>query len=117
MSSEIPSKEKISQLHERCIKLNITTETTIVKSILGSGKGGQKQNKTYNCIYIKHIPTGIEVKCQKSRSKTLNEFLAKRLLCDKIERKNGIKSKNDLKHDKLKKQKKRRRRRRLKGDE
>ena len=117
MSSEIPSKEKINQLNERCSKLNVNTDTTLVKSILGSGKGGQKQNKTNNCIYIKHLPTGIEVKCQQSRSKTLNEFLAKRLLCDKIERKNGIKSKNDLKHAKLKKQKKRRKRRSQKGNE
>tara|TARA_A100001015_G_C14617386_1_gene566596 strand:- start:87 stop:440 length:354 start_codon:yes stop_codon:yes gene_type:complete len=117
MNSELPSKKKLFELEQRCLKCNISPETIILKSILGSGKGGQKQNKTHNCIYIKHLPTGIEVKCQKSRSKNLNEFLAKRILCDKIEKTKGIKSKNDIKHDKLRKQKKRRQRRQLKGNE
>jgi protein subunit release factor B len=50
------------------------------KFIRSSGKGGQKVNKTSSCVYIKHRPTGIEVKCQKERSQALNRFLASRLI-------------------------------------
>tara|TARA_A100001015_G_scaffold237409_1_gene269990 strand:+ start:1130 stop:1486 length:357 start_codon:yes stop_codon:yes gene_type:complete len=117
MNNERPSNKKIEELNKKCLELDINEKTIIIKAILGSGKGGQKQNKTHNCIYLKHLPSGIEIKCQKSRSKTLNEFLAKRLLCEKLERIKGIKSKSDLKRDKLKKQKKRRQRRHKEGKE
>lgn len=53
--------------------------------IRSSGKGGQKVNKTSSCVYLRHIPTGIEVKCQQERSQALNRFLARRLLTNKIE--------------------------------
>ncbi len=53
--------------------------------ILSSKKGGQKVNKTSACVYLKHNPTGIEVKCQQERSQALNRFLARRILVNKIE--------------------------------
>ncbi len=55
------------------------------KFIRSSKKGGQKVNKTSTCVYLKHKPTGIEVKCQEERSQALNRFLARRILVDKIE--------------------------------
>lgn len=55
------------------------------KFILGSGSGGQKINKTSSCVYLKHLPSGLEVKCQRSRSRDLNRLYARRDLCDKIE--------------------------------
>ncbi len=55
------------------------------KFIHSSKKGGQKVNKTSACVYLKHKPTGIEVKCQKERSQALNRFLARRILVNKIE--------------------------------
>jgi len=55
------------------------------KFIRSSKKGGQKVNKTSSCVYLKHGPTGIEVKCQEDRSQTLNRFLARRILVNKIE--------------------------------
>jgi len=53
--------------------------------IRAQGRGGQKVNKTSACVYLKHIPTGIEVKCQSARSQALNRFLARRILVNKIE--------------------------------
>lgn len=55
--------------------------------IRGSGNGGQKINKTSSTVYLKHKPTGIEIKCQDSRSQALNRFLARRKLVDIIKEK------------------------------
>lgn len=110
--SSLPSPEKWEALQLRLAQLGVTDQTLVEKFIMGSGKGGQKINKTSSCVYLKHLPTGFEVKCQESRSRELNRFLAKRLLCDHLERLLlGKPSQKDLKIVKLKKQKKRRRRR------
>lgn len=66
-------------------RLKIRKDDIEEKFIRSSGKGGQKVNKTSSCVYLKHRPTGIEVKCQKERSQSLNRFLARRILADKIE--------------------------------
>ena len=59
-------------------------EDIIEKFIRASGPGGQFVNKTSSCVYLKHIPTGIEIKCQRERSQALNRFVARKLLVDKI---------------------------------
>ena len=82
---------------------------TFVRS---SGPGGQKVNKTSSCVYLVHLPTGMSVKCQQERSQTLNRFLARRLLLDRIERlKTGIISAEKARVEKIKRQKRRRSRR------
>ena len=53
--------------------------------IRSSGRGGQHVNKASTCVYLKHKPTGIEVKCGRDRSQSLNRFLARRILVGKIE--------------------------------
>jgi peptide chain release factor len=53
--------------------------------IRGSGPGGQKINKTSSCVMLKHLPTGIVVRCQESRSQHRNRELARRILRTKIE--------------------------------
>ncbi len=84
MSSMI-SKEKQDDLAEKMLSLGIREEDLIEKFILGSGRGGQNLQKTSSCVYLKHIPTGTEVKCQKDRSREMNRFFARRELCEKIE--------------------------------
>jgi len=76
-------KEKI--LLEKMSRLGIRDEDIIEKFIRSSGPGGQKVNKTSTCVYLRHIPTGIEVKCQKERSQALNRYIARRILVNKIE--------------------------------
>jgi protein subunit release factor B len=101
-------KEKVDDLARRMESLGIKDEDLIEKFILGSGSGGQKINKTSSCVYLKHIPTGIEVKCQKDRSRELNRYLARKDLCDKIEeRVLDIKSKKQHEIEKIRRQKKR----------
>jgi protein subunit release factor B len=102
-------KEKKDELNEKLKELNIKEEDLIEKFILGSGRGGQKIQKTHSCVYLKHTPTGIEVKCQKERSRDLNRYLARKELIKKIEGKYFKKvSEEQKKIYKLKKQKKRR---------
>ena len=77
--------DKWDELAARMERCELREEDLIEKFILGSGKGGQKINKTASCVYLKHIPSGIEVKCQEERSRDLNRLLARRLLCSKLE--------------------------------
>jgi protein subunit release factor B len=90
-------------------KLGIKEEDLLEKFILGSGSGGQKINKTSSCVYLKHLPSGLEVKCQQERSRELNRFLARRELCLRLEEiRQGILSQKKQEIAKLRKQKKKR---------
>jgi protein subunit release factor B len=103
------SKEKEAELQTRMERLGIKEEDLLEKFILGSGSGGQKINKTSSCVYIKHLPTGLEVKCQKDRSRAMNRFLARRELCEKLEEQiSGEKSKKQMAFEKIRRQKRRR---------
>lgn len=79
------SPNKRQQLAERMERLGIQESDIVEKFILGSGKGGQKINKTNSCVYIRHEPTGIEVKCQSERSQDLNRYRARQELCERYE--------------------------------
>ncbi len=106
------SPEKKRALARRMEELGITDNDLTEKFILGSGKGGQKVNKTASCVYLKHLPTGIEVKCQQERSRELNRYLARRELCEKIAYEiHQEKTKKRKEMEKIRQQKKRRSRR------
>jgi peptide chain release factor len=79
--------------------------------IHASGNGGQHVNKSSSCVYLKHTPTGVEVKCMEARSQSLNRFLARRYLLEKVEALSGAVTKKDLTVEKLKRQKARRKKR------
>lgn len=74
-----------SDIEQRLTKLGAPPSTLIEKFIQGSGAGGQKINKTSSCVYLKHLPTGIEVKCQGERSREINRQSAREELCRKIQ--------------------------------
>lgn len=103
------SKEKEQELFARMQELGIQEEDLVEKFILGSGKGGQKVNKTSSCVYLKHLPTGTEIKCQKARSRAENRFFARRELCEKIASERfQEKTRKEQEAAKIRRQKKRR---------
>jgi protein subunit release factor B len=74
-------------LRQRMLKLGIREEDLEESFIRGTGAGGQKINKTSSTVVLVHVPTGIEVRCQRERSQSLNRFVARIELCDKLESK------------------------------
>ena len=105
------SEEKSRWLAERMEALGVREEDIEEKFVRSSGSGGQKVNKTSTCVYLRHIPTGIEVKCMKERSQSLNRFLARRELVEKISKVSGQITSEDIKMGKIKRQKAKRRKR------
>ncbi len=105
------SEEKARWLLERMAALGIEEKDIEEKFIRSSGRGGQKVNKTSTCVYLKHIPTGIEVKYMKERSQSLNRVLARRELVSKIEGLSGRATAEDLLIKKARRQKSKRKRR------
>ena len=79
------SAKKEEALREKMERLGIREEDLVEKFIRSSGHGGQKVNKTSTCVYLRHLPTDIEVKCQKERYQSLNRYHARRILADKVE--------------------------------
>ena len=106
------NKDKWEKLAAWMEKLYINEDALIEKFITGSGKGGQKLHKTASTVYLKHIPSGIEIKCQESRSREDNRYFARMRLCEKCHAIfSDEKTKEQKKIEKLKRQKKRRSRR------
>ncbi|MGE4358188.1 MAG: peptide chain release factor-like protein [Candidatus Omnitrophota bacterium] len=77
--------EKVRKLYEKMNSLGILDKDIVEKFVRSGGKGGQNVNKVSTCVYLKHIPSGIEVKCSRERSQAINRFLARRILVEKME--------------------------------
>jgi peptide chain release factor len=99
------SEEKKRWLEERMRSLGILEKDIEEKFIRSSGAGGQKVNKTSSCVYLKHLPTGVEVKCMKDRSQSLNRFLARRELVEKVGARRGQLTLKDVKMERIRRQK------------
>ena len=104
--------EKWEKLNAWMEKLGIAEHALEEHFIRGSGKGGQKINKTSSCVQLIHSESGIEVRCQKSRSQADNRYWARKELCERIEEQVlGEKSKRQQAIEKIRRQKRRRSRR------
>lgn len=48
--------------------------------VRGGGPGGQAVAKTSNCVVLRHVPSGLRVRCHATRSRETNRLLARREL-------------------------------------
>lgn len=74
-----------TQIDERLAAVGARVDEVEERFVRGSGPGGQKINKTSSTVWLRHRPTGIEVRCQRERSQTANRALAWQELCEKLE--------------------------------
>ena len=72
-------------LRAQFVSLGVRPEDVEERFVRGSGAGGQKINKTSSTVWLRHAPTGTEVRCQRERSQTVNRQLAWTELAEKLE--------------------------------
>lgn len=72
-------------LRARFVSLGVRPEEVAERFVRGTGAGGQKINKTSSTVWLRHRPTGVEVRCQRERSQTVNRQLAWTELAEKLE--------------------------------
>ncbi|XP_051641614.1 mitochondrial translation release factor in rescue isoform X2 [Manacus candei] len=65
--------------------LGLTEAELEEQFVRGDGPGGQATNKTNNCVVLKHIPSGLVVKCHQTRSVEKNRKIAREILQEKVD--------------------------------
>ena len=110
MSIVGPDKERA--LAARMAALGIRDADLEEQFVRSGGHGGQNVNKVATCVVLRHVPSGLMVKCQQDRSQSMNRFLARRLLCDRLEAKvRGVAEAAAQERARIRRQKRRRSRR------
>jgi protein subunit release factor B len=74
-----------ASLRARFVSLGVRPEEVEERFIRGTGAGGQKINKTSSTVWLRHGPTGTEVRCQRERSQSVNRLLAWQELAGRLE--------------------------------
>jgi protein subunit release factor B len=100
---------KQRELQALFVRLGIREQDLLEKFVRASGPGGQKVNKTSSAVYLKHLPTGTEVKVQVHRSQSINRFQARRLLAARLLAKvEGVATAEAARIEKVRRQKRKR---------
>ncbi|MFN8546097.1 MAG: peptide chain release factor-like protein [Candidatus Binatia bacterium] len=106
------STEKQQALLAQMARVGIRADDLEEQFVRSGGKGGQNVNKVATCVVLRHRPSGLVVKCQEARTQALNRFLARRLLCERLEaRAKGVADARAADIARVRRQKRRRSRR------
>jgi protein subunit release factor B len=106
------SPEKARALEDALRRLGVRDADLDEQFVRSGGKGGQNVNKVATCVVLRHLPTGVAVKCQQERSQALNRFLARRELVRKLEaRVRGVAEEAARERARIRRQKRKRSRR------
>ena len=73
-----------TQIVDKLAALGAQASDVEERFVRGSGPGGQKINKTSSTVWLRHRPTGLEVRCQQERSQSANREAAWWILCAKL---------------------------------
>jgi protein subunit release factor B len=77
--------ESLESIQSRLRAIGVSAADVDERFVRGSGPGGQKINKTSSTVWLRHRPTGIEVRCQAERSQSANRDRAWLELCRRLE--------------------------------
>jgi len=80
-----PSSDFHTQRAARLAQLRLDAADFEEKFARSSGPGGQHVNKVSTAVQLRHVPTGVAVNVQDSRSQAMNRQLAWTRLLDTIE--------------------------------
>lgn len=87
----VPPTEKRGRVHSSTVTVVVLTpdeaarvelrpEDLVEQFTKGSGAGGQHRNKTSTTVLLKHVPSGITIRCDGGRSQSMNRDTAQELL-------------------------------------
>jgi peptide chain release factor 1 len=94
--SRIPPTESKGRVHTSSVtvavmepgqqnKIELKDSDIEVRTTNGTGPGGQNRNRTYSCVVLKHISTGIVVRCDEDRSQLKNKEIALKELTKRVQ--------------------------------
>lgn len=103
------SSEKTKSLKLAMDRLGIRESDLEESFVRSGGPGGQNVNKVSTCVVLKHVPTGLVVKCQSDRSQAMNRYFARRRLVEQLQSEiHGRESEEARRIAKIKRQKRKR---------
>ena len=104
--------ETIQRIQSRMALAELADADIEETFVRGSGSGGQKINKTSSCVQLKHLPTVTIIRCQETRSREANRWLAREMLAERLlQARESELSARRQEEEKIRRQKRRRSRR------
>lgn len=105
--SKKQSAKQQNQRNQKMKQLLLNDDDIEETFVRGSGAGGQKINKTSNRVVLVHLPSGVRVECQETRSLSQNRKIGRKRLLEKLDSfYHGTASKEQQKQQKAQNKKK-----------